>query len=103
MKTTPRSATEGNPRENGRNQNDGPESSGGLSVGKMRLSCCRYTVIFSDFYEKFNCLQKCETFVVFFTKDQYHVREVPTLKLAADEEFLPFQENSFDLVVSSLR
>ncbi|XP_068752516.1 arginine-hydroxylase NDUFAF5, mitochondrial-like [Montipora capricornis] len=28
--------------------------------------------------------------------------EFPTLKLAADEEFLPFAQNSFDLVVSSL-
>jgi len=28
---------------------------------------------------------------------------VPTYKLIADEEFLPFQDNSFDLAISSLR
>ncbi|NWR34377.1 NDUF5 hydroxylase, partial [Tachuris rubrigastra] len=29
--------------------------------------------------------------------------EIPTVKVVADEEFLPFKENTFDLVVSSLR
>ena len=28
---------------------------------------------------------------------------VPTYKLVADEEFLPFQDSSFDLAISSLR
>lgn len=31
------------------------------------------------------------------------VSEVPTHCVLADEEFLPFKENTFDLVVSSLR
>lgn len=30
------------------------------------------------------------------------VSEIPTVKVVADEEFLPFQDNTFDLVVSSL-
>ena len=29
--------------------------------------------------------------------------EVPTYRLVADEEFIPFKDNSVDLVVSSLR
>ncbi|NXQ74432.1 NDUF5 hydroxylase, partial [Quiscalus mexicanus] len=29
--------------------------------------------------------------------------EIPTVRVVADEEFLPFKENTFDLVVSSLR
>ncbi|NWI96675.1 NDUF5 hydroxylase, partial [Pitta sordida] len=29
--------------------------------------------------------------------------EIPTFRVVADEEFLPFKENTFDLVVSSLR
>jgi len=29
--------------------------------------------------------------------------EIPTVSVLADEEFLPFRENTFDLVVSSLR
>lgn len=29
--------------------------------------------------------------------------EIPTVCVLADEEFLPFKENTFDLVVSSLR
>lgn len=29
--------------------------------------------------------------------------EIPTVSILADEEFLPFRENTFDLVVSSLR
>lgn len=46
------------------------------------------TLVMSDMAE--NMLAQCQPC------------EVPTLKLVADEEFLPFAQNSFDLVVSSL-
>ena len=40
---------------------------------------------------------------VFIQKEQCQAVEVPTLKAIVDEEFLPFKENTFDIVVSSLR
>ena len=39
----------------------------------------------------------------FSSQSQCQSCEFPTVKLVADEEFLPFAQNSFDLVVSSLR
>ena len=43
-------------------------------------------------------------FVIMFSfQAQCQPCEVPTLKVVADEEFLPFPKNTFDLVVSSLR
>lgn len=36
-------------------------------------------------------------------QNQLRPSEMPTVGVLADEEFLPFKENTFDLVVSSLR
>ncbi|CAO2578580.1 Arginine-hydroxylase NDUFAF5, mitochondrial [Lemmus lemmus] len=39
---------------------------------------------------------------VFYTLKNSSETDIPTVNILADEEFLPFQENTFDLVVSSL-
>lgn len=44
----------------------------------------------------------CKIFF-FMSQNQCQPCEFPTLKVVADEEFLPFPQNTFDLVVSSLR
>lgn len=44
----------------------------------------------------------CKMFF-FLSQNQCQPCEFPTLKVVADEEFLPFPQNTFDLVVSSLR
>lgn len=43
------------------------------------------------------------SFLALLLQKQLRRSEMPTVGVLADEEFLPFQENTFDLVVSSLR
>lgn len=42
-------------------------------------------------------------FITLLLQKQLRHSEMPTVGVLADEEFLPFKENTFDLVVSSLR
>lgn len=49
-------------------------------------------------------LYECIFELLFFNHQKNTLEtEIPTISVLADEEFLPFRENTFDLVVSSLR
>lgn len=56
-----------------------------------------------DFDVEQSVLEKLFVKFFFLSQNQCQPCEFPTLKVVADEEFLPFPQNTFDLVVSSLR
>lgn len=51
--------------------------------------------------------EQVETLVLFDSAEklleQCDIKDIPTIKINGDEEFLSFKESTFDLIVSSLR